>query len=205
MKYVKLSGLLAVLALCVMAFASSASALSLSPAGATATLEPEGSTTLKINSNWSVTCTQPTHATGTIPASGTTVTATTRPGWDNCTATLSGVNLGAAPITTQGTWSITATSTTTANINVPNHGFTVHAPGCLITVNASTVTGTWTNGTTATGSTSSTLGMNNAGHLNYTTTPIGGGVCPSGTATLTGAYRVTNTTSGATQPIEVNP
>jgi hypothetical protein len=200
MKFVKLSGLLAVLALCVMAFASSASAVTITPATAAATLEPEGSTTLTIGAS-SVTCTQPTNATGTIPHNSATVTASTRPSWDNCTATFFGINVGAAPITTQGTWSVTATSTTTANINVPAHGATIHAPGCLITVNASTVTGTWTNGTTATGSTSSTLGFNNAPHINYTTTSTGS-VCPSGTATFTGAYRATNESNA--QPIKVD-
>ena len=148
MKSIKTLAMGAAVALALVG-ASSASAANWDPQNTNVTAVQEGTGALTAP-NGTVSCTA---ADTTLRASGATATAitTTNPvAFTGC----NGGFLGAATVTTFGTWSFTATSTTSVDVSAVNPSgpvATIHFPsaGCDITVPSPVnITGsTWNNAT----------------------------------------------------------
>lgn len=187
--------------------AHAAGSTTIAPAGANVSATNSG-TVKFVAGSVTVTCTT-SSTTGAVPAapgntnpSGPVSVSIGAPSFSGCTTSMWGVS---ATITTSGSWAITGQNGTpiTGSLAIPTGGMVVKTSGlasCTAVVAPTapaSIAGTWTNGAP------STVSLTNA------SAPIkvtGGFGCPtsSTTGSVTGTYKVANTTTPAV-PITVGP
>ncbi|MFB7877285.1 hypothetical protein ACFC06_18690 [Nocardia sp. NPDC056064] len=187
--------------------AAAQSSTTVSPAGAAVQATNQGSVKA-VAGGVTITCTT-SSATGSVPAapnntnpSGPVTVPINAPTFTGCSTSMWGVS---ATVTTSGSWSITGQngSPVAGSINVPTGGMVIQTSGlasCKVVVAPSapaTLAGTWTNG-----SPSTVQATNSPAPIKVT----GGFGCPTSatTGTVTGTYKVTNTTTPSV-PITVGP